>query len=72
MGASPRWKVYATGYKAACKEIEAAAALAAFYGPGTQIRDGHSPHRVIWVEGVTGHAAEYYDVVAVGAAGGAS
>jgi hypothetical protein len=64
---SPAFKVYdVTGtYQAACKEPEAAAALMAFYGglgPGATIRYQHG--RVLWTEGVDGHAAESYDTVA--------
>lgn len=64
MAATGQWKVYdAQGkYQAACKEIEAAAALVAFYGDGATIRHEHSKPQ--WTEGVDGAAAESYDVVA--------
>ena len=65
MAASPNWKVYDSTkrYQAACHEIEAAAALVAFYGDGSTIRAGHS--LVVWTEGGEAiPAAESYDVVA--------
>jgi len=66
MGASPRWKVYASGkYQAACHEIEAAAVLASFYGNGAQIRAEHSSGWILWTEGAeTQPAGESYDFVA--------
>ena len=65
MAASPAWKVYDRhgSYRAACKEIEAAACLMGFYGNGATIRLGHS--RPVWTEGAEGQpAAESYDFVA--------
>jgi hypothetical protein len=61
MAAAPQWKVYDSEgvYQAACKEIEAAAALASFYGDGSTIRQGHS--HTVWTEGVDGHAGDSYD-----------
>jgi hypothetical protein len=51
MAGSPEWKVYDASktYQAACKEPEAAAALAALYGPGATIKHGHS--LIVWREG---------------------
>ncbi len=64
MAASPRFKVYdsAGQYQAACKEIEAAASLVAFYGDGATIRDGHAS--ILWIEGRNGWAGESFDRVA--------
>jgi hypothetical protein len=66
MAASPRYKVYANGkYQAACHEIEAAAALAAFYGKGAEIRAEHSSGWTLWTEGAEKQpAGESYDYVA--------
>lgn len=66
MAASPPFKVFdgSGTYQAACKEVEAAAALAAFYGDGTTIRMGHSRTMTVWTEGVDGAAGESYDDVA--------
>lgn len=64
MAGTPVFKVYdAQGvYQAACKEIEAAAALMTFYGEGATIRNGHS--RIVWAEGKeTQPAGESYDYV---------
>lgn len=46
MPSSPNLKVYDrwNTYQASCKEIEAAAALVAFYGEYSTIRDGHVQH----------------------------
>jgi len=46
-----RWKVYDAHrtYQAACKEINAAGALMAHYGPGATIKDDHSI--IVWKEG---------------------
>jgi hypothetical protein len=65
MAASPDWKVYdAQGvYQAACKEVEAAAAMMGFYGDGATIRWGH--RIVVWTEGAEEQpAGESYDEVA--------
>lgn len=65
MAASPDWKIYDSDnvYQAACKEIEAAAALMGFYGDGAQIRFGHNLK--VWTEGSEGQpASESYDHVA--------
>ena len=50
MGASPVWKVYdqAGKYRAACKDIEAAASLMGFYGYGATIRHDHK--LIVWVQ----------------------
>jgi hypothetical protein len=66
MAAAPRFKVYdsAGNYQAATKEVEAAAALVAFYGAGSTIRAGHA--KVVWAEGQEEiEADESYDVVAL-------
>jgi hypothetical protein len=65
MAASPKFKVYDNEgiYEAACKSIESAAAIIGGIGcDGWTIRDGHT--RVIWTEGVDGHAGESCDLVA--------
>ena len=64
MARSPRWKVYDRydTYQASCKEVEAAAALVAFYGEYATIRDGHV--HVVWTEGIDGDAADSYDATA--------
>lgn len=50
---------------ASCSDTAGAAALAAFYGPGTEIRNGHAKKRVVWNEGEEEQpAAESYDFVA--------
>jgi hypothetical protein len=66
MAASPKFKVYdAQGqYQAACHEPEAAAALVAFYGNGSTIRDSHPAKYTVWTEGKDGRAGESYDRVA--------
>jgi hypothetical protein len=66
VGASPRYKVYANGkYQAACHEVEAAAALVAFYGKGAEIRAEHSSSWTLWTEGLEKQfASESYDYVA--------
>lgn len=64
MAASPQWKVYDREgrYQAACKEIEAAAALIGFYGDGATIRHGHA--LVVWTEGQeVASAGDSYDFV---------
>ena len=65
MAAAPRYKVFdADGvYQAACKEVEAAAALMGLYGDGATIRDGHSAKHTVWFEGYDGEAGESYDAV---------
>jgi hypothetical protein len=63
---SPRWKVYDKigNYVAACKDIEAAAALVALYGDGASIRDRHTG--IVWREGKESTPAfESYDTVAL-------
>lgn len=65
MAGSPRYKVYDANnlYQAACKELEAAAALVALYGTGSSIRLGH--RAVLWTEGYEAQeAGESYDAVA--------
>lgn len=67
MAISPKWKIYdASGtYQAACKEIEAAAALMGFYGEGATIRLDHAKSATVWTEGAEAQeAAESYDFVA--------
>lgn len=66
MAAAPYWKVYdANGkYQSSCHQIEAAAALMAFYGGGATIRKGHNKRDIVWTEGVSGEAWESYDNVA--------
>jgi hypothetical protein len=67
MAQSPKWKVYdACGtYQAACKEIEAAAALIGFYGDGATIRLDHAKSKTVWTEGSEDqYAHESYDFVA--------
>ena len=61
MAASPEWKVYDSqgAYQAACKEPEAAAAVAALYGHGATIRHGHK--NIVWTEGVQGNSGDSYD-----------
>ena len=63
MAAAPRYKVYADdgSYQAAVKELEAGAMLMLLYGPGATVRDGHSPARTLWTEGVDGVAGDSYD-----------
>ena len=53
MAAAPRWKVYDRNgeYIAACKYPEHAAAILGALGEGTELRDGHGPNRVVWIEG---------------------
>jgi hypothetical protein len=65
MAEAPKWKIYdsAKVYQCACKELEAAAAVVAFYGNGATIRLSHS--WVVWREGHEAQpAAESYDLVA--------
>ncbi|MFG6500116.1 hypothetical protein [Sulfitobacter sp. 1A15106] len=67
MAGSPDIKVFdADGkYQAACKEIEAAAALMGFYGEGATIRFGHAKAATVWTEGKEDQlACESYDHVA--------
>jgi hypothetical protein len=67
MAQSPKWKVYDAGgtYQAACKEIEAAAALMGFYGDGATIRFDHAKSTTVWTEGNEQQPAlEGYDYVA--------
>lgn len=64
MAGSPVWKVYHENkYMAAAKEVEAAAALCAFYGEGATIRYAHG--LTVWAEGHEYQpASESYDFVA--------
>jgi hypothetical protein len=66
MANSPRYKIYANNkYQASCHEVEAAAALVAFYGNGSEIRAEHSSAWTLWKEGQESQsAAESYDFVA--------
>ena len=61
MATAPKWKVYDSSgaYQAACKEIEAAAILATWYGDGATIRSGHA--QIVWVEGQDGEASDSFD-----------
>ena len=68
MAGSPTWKVYDAhgAYQAACKEVEAAAALMGFYGDGATIRNGHAKKYTVWTEGSEEiSACESYDAVAI-------
>lgn len=53
MAQAPQYKVFdaAGKYQAACKEIEAAAALMGLYGKGASIRMGHAKADTVWLEG---------------------
>lgn len=65
MTASPAWKVHDSHgkYVASCKELEAAAALVAFYDNGATINHQHGP--ALWREGAEALPAhESYDNVA--------
>ena len=51
MARSPRFKIYRDGEYVGCvKYLEDAAAIAGMTD-GTQVRDGHSPSRILWCEG---------------------
>ena len=56
MAAAPGWKVYDSfgTYQSSCKEVEAAAAVATFYGHGSTIRSGHPKYCIVWTEGIDG------------------
>jgi hypothetical protein len=67
MARAPEWKVYdADGrYQAACKEVEAAAAMIGFYGDGATIRFDHAKSAIVWTEGREVQPAhQSYDFVA--------
>lgn len=68
MAAAPRFKVFDGNgtYQGATKELEAAAALVAFYGDNASIRIGHATKDIVWLNGIEqdGEAAESYDYVA--------
>lgn len=67
MTQAPQWKVFdAYGkYQAACKEVEAAAALMGFYGEGATIRFDHGKWATVWTEGRESQdAGESFDHVA--------
>ncbi len=68
MAAAPQLKIFnpAGEYVAACKEYEAAASLAAFYGAGARVQYAGCLARcdALWTEGKDGQAAESYDVAA--------
>ena len=51
MASSPQWKVYDRDgkYQAACRQLEAAGALVAFYGDGATLRFDHA--YIVWTEG---------------------
>lgn len=51
MAASPKYKVYDKSgtYQGSAKEVEAAAAMAAFYGDGATVRSGH--RSIVWTHG---------------------
>lgn len=64
MAQAPQFKVYTpqNEYIAACKLASDAAALAALYGDGATVRNGHSARNVVWREGSDKfRAAESYD-----------
>ena len=65
MAAAPGWKVYDSfdTYQSSCKEVEAAAAVVTFYGPGSTIRTGHPKNCIMWTEGIDGIGASNYDQV---------
>jgi hypothetical protein len=60
MEALLQWKVHDSqgAYKAACKDIRAAAHLMSLYDTGATIRRNH---QVVWTEGTDGWATEYHD-----------
>lgn len=67
MAASPRFKIFNPqgGYIASCVHLEDAAALAALYGDGAQVRDGHQKQYTLWTEGAEQiSAGESYDMAA--------
>lgn len=66
MAGAPRFKVYSRDgeYVAATKRPEEAGAVVSMLGNGATIRDGHSPKRIVWTEGVDGHDGASYDVIA--------
>jgi hypothetical protein len=66
MSRSPRFKVYGPDgeYEGAVKTPIAAAALAALFGDGATIRDGHGQRDILFTNGVDGCAGESYDQVA--------
>ena len=67
MASTPRWKVFspAKQYVACCHFAEDAAALAALYGEGATIRDGHRVKDTVFTEGENDTwAGESYDVAA--------
>ena len=66
MAASPRFKVYGPDgeYEGCVKTPIAAAALAALFGDGATIRDGHGKSDIVFTNGVDGCAGDSYDQVA--------
>lgn len=67
MANAPGLKVYNPSgeYVATCKYGEDAACLAAMYGDGATIRDGHNSKNCVWKEGAEEFpAGESYDRVA--------
>ena len=67
MASAPRWKVYSADkkYVACCHHAEDAAALAALYGEGATIRDGHRVKDIMFTEGENDTwAGESYDLAA--------
>jgi len=66
MAGAQRFKVYSRDgeYLAATKRPEEAGAVVSMLGDGATIRDGHSPKRIVWTEGVDGQEGNSYDVIA--------
>ena len=66
MAGAPKFKIYDSHgkYQAAVKELEAAACLVSFYGPGASVREGHRQRDVLWVETEQSPADESYDETA--------
>lgn len=69
MAGAPKLKVYDPQgvYVAACKYGEDAACLAALYGHGATIRDGHNYQNCVWKEGYEDFSAgeSYYRVAGI-------
>ena len=67
MAGAPQLKIYDKNgeYLAACKRAEEAAALMAFLGDGSSVRNGHQKSHTVWIEGKEKKSAsESYDFVA--------
>lgn len=67
MAATPRWKIFDSHgkYQASCHELEAAAALMAFYGDGSTVRTGHCLRHIVYTEGKDGLSSESFDSVLI-------